>query len=380
MAEGAPPSVLLAVEQLRRQVPGGIGAYARGLLGGLAERSREGGPVDVTLLASRPPGRRTDDPLAAFGWPVIASRLPGPLLTRAWDHGLRHAPSGFDVVHSVSLATPTARPSSGSRAVVTVHDVAWQRHPEATTTRGRRWHQSALVRAREGGAALVVPSRLVAADVAAFGVDPGRITVVRGGADHLPEPDPAATEALLGRLGVPGEFLLTVGTLEPRKNMDRLVRAFHTVRPSLPGPWPLVIVGPAGWGREPSTGHDTDGIVFTGSVSGPVLAGLYRRARAFAYVPLTEGYGLPPLESMRVGTPSVVSAEVPSVHDLGEVGPAPARIVDPLDVEDIAAGLAAVLTDDALRSDLAARGAAHARARTWATVAREHVVLWRSLR
>ncbi len=377
--EGPPPSVLLAVEQLRRQVPGGIGAYASGLLGGLAERSREGDPVDVTLLASRAPGRRADDPLAAFGKPVITSWLPGPLLTRAWDHGLRHAPPDFDIVHSVSLAAPTLRRSSRSRLVVTVHDVAWRRHPEATTPRGRRWHELALVRAREGGAALVVPSRLVAADLEAFGVDAGRITVVRGGADHLPDPDPAATDELLGRLGVSGEFALSVGTREPRKNMDRLVRAFHRVRPSLPAPWPLVIVGPAGWGPEPSTRQETDGIVFTGSVSGPVLAELYRRARAFAYVPLTEGYGLPPLEAMRVGTPSVVADEVPSVHDLGEEGPAPARIVDPLDVDDIAAGLAAVLTDDALRADLAARGSAHALSRTWATTAREHIALWRSL-
>ncbi len=379
MADGRAPSVLLAVEQLRRRVPGGIGAYARGLLGGLAERSREGDPIDVTLLASRAPGRPADDPLATFGKPVIASRLPGPLLTRAWDHGLRHAPSGFDVVHSVSLATPTLRRSSRSRLVVTVHDVAWRRHPEATTPRGRRWHEFALARAREGVAALVVPSRLVAADVAAFGVDAGRITVVQGGADHLAAPDPAATDELFGRLGVSGEFLLTVGTLEPRKNVDRLVRAFHRVRPSLPAPWPLVIVGPAGWGPEPSTRHDADGIVFTGSVSGPVLAELYRRARAFAYVPLTEGYGLPPLEAMRVGTPSVVSDEVPSVHDLGEEGPAPARVVDPLDVDDIAAGLAAVLIDDALRADLAVRGSAHARTRTWGSVARQHIALWRSL-
>jgi glycosyltransferase involved in cell wall biosynthesis len=373
--------VLLAVEQLRRQVPGGIGAYARGLLAGLTERAREGDPVDVTLLASRAPGgRRADDPLAAFGKPIIASWLPGPLLTRAWDHGLLHAPPGFDVVHSVSPAAPTLRRSSRSRLVVTVHDLAWRRHPEATTARGRRWHEFALVRASEGEAALVVPSRLVAADVAAFGVDPGRITVVQGGCDHLPEPDPAAAAELLARLGVHGEFLLTVGTLEPRKNVDRLVRAFRRVRPSLPGPWPLVIVGPAGWGPEPTTRHDTDGIVFTESVTGPVLAELYGRARAFAYVPLTEGYGLPPLEAMRVGTPSVVSDEVPSVHDLGEEGPAPARIVDPLDIDDIAAGLAAVLTDDALRAELTARGSAHASTRTWGTAAREHIALWRSLR
>ena len=201
-----------------------------------------------------------------------------------------------------------------------------------------------------------------------------------GGADHLPEPDPAATDALLARVGVTGEFLLTVGTLEPRKNVDRLVQAFRQVRPSLPGPWHLLVVGPAGWGPESSTGHQTDGIVFTGALEGPVLAELYRRARAFAYVPLTEGYGLPPLEAMRVGTPTLAADEVPSVRDLGEAGPAPARIVDPLDVGDIAAGLAAVLTDDAVRADLAARGAAYARTRTWDAAARAHIELWRALR
>jgi glycosyltransferase involved in cell wall biosynthesis len=371
--------VLLAVEQLRRRVPGGIGVYTRGLLGGLAQCAREGDAVDVTLYASRVPRGRhgTDsDPLAAFGAPVITSRLPGPLLTRAWDHGVRRAPEGFDVVQSVSLASPSLRRSSRSRLVVTVHDVAWHRHPEATTPRGRLWHESALLRARDSGASLVVPSRLVAADLVGFGVDPDRITIVAGGADHLPDPDPAATDVVLRRLGVAGEFLLTVGTLEPRKNVDRLVRAFARVRPSLPQPWPLVVVGPDGWGPEPLTPLPSDGVVFLGSVSAPVLAELYRRARAFAYVPLTEGYGLPPLEAMRVGTPSVVSDEVPSVHDLGAPEPAPARIVDPLDIDDMAAGLATVLTDDAVRADLAARGAAYARTRTWGTAARRHIELW----
>jgi len=385
MPDRPPPSVLLVVEQLRRRVPGGIGAYARGLLGGLAACTGEGDDVDVTLLASRPPGGRlgragpAEDPLTAFGLPLTASRLPGPVLTRAWDHGLFHAPRGFDIVHSVSLASPAPRRSGRSRHVVMVHDVAWRRHPDATTRRGRRWHERALLRARRGGAAIVVPSRLVAADVAALGFDAARINVVPGGADHLPEPDPVATEALLAGLGVSGDFLLTVGTLEPRKNVDRLAEAFDRVRPSLPGPWRLVIVGPAGWGPEPTMRRD-DGIVFTGSVPAPVLADLYRRARAFAYVPLTEGYGLPPLEAMRAGTPAVVAAEVPSVHDLGEAVPAPALIVDPLDIDGIATALSAVLTDDGLRADLAARGSAFARTRTWHAAARSHIDLWRSLR
>jgi glycosyltransferase involved in cell wall biosynthesis len=380
VAESSAPTVLLAVEQLRRRVPGGIGAYARGLLSGLAANATDDGPVGVTLLASRSPGGAGDDPLAAFGRPTITSRLSGRLLTLAWDHGLSHAPEGFDVVHSVSLASPRLRRSSGARLVVTVHDVAWRRHPEATTRRGLRWHEGALARAGASGASLVVPSRLVAADLTAMGIAASRVTVVPSGADHLPAPDAAATEALLRRVGVGGEFLLTVGTLEPRKNLDRLVRAFGRVRGSLPGPWSLVVVGPEGWGPEPAEPQPADHVVFTGAVPDPVLAELYRRARAFAYVPLTEGYGLPPLEAMRARLPTVVSDEVPSVHDLGEAEPPPARIVDPLDIDDIAAGLAAVLTDDILRADLARRGVAHASARTWRSAAKAHLDLWRSLR
>ena len=324
VAEQSALTVLLAVEQLRRRVPGGIGAYARGLLGGLVVATTEGDGTEVTLMAGRAPGG-ADDPLAAFGHPLHTSRLPGRLLTRAWDHGLLRAPAGFDIVHSVSLASPRLRRSSPGRLVVTVHDVAWRRHPEATTRRGARWHEAALRQAKRSDAALVVPSRFVAADLAAMGIADGRVTVVPSGADHLPEPDADATDVLLRKLGVSGEFLLTVGTLEPRKNVNRLVRAF-------------------------------------------------------AYVPLTEGYGLPPLEAMRVGIPTVVSNEVPSVHDLGAMGPAPARIVDPLDIDDIARGLAAVLTDDALRAALGSQGAAYASARTWREAARAHIALWRSLR
>ncbi|HSZ35779.1 MAG TPA: glycosyltransferase family 1 protein [Acidimicrobiales bacterium] len=373
----ANPSVLIAVEQLRRPVPGGIGNYARGLLSGLGHLSEEGDGVAVTLFASRPP-RGAPDPLAAFGRPVAVSALPGPLLTRAWDYSLLRAPSGFDVVHSVSLAAPMLQRGSGGHLAVTVHDLAWRRHPEATTRRGRRWHEAALRRARDSGAALVAPSRLVAADLVASGVDEARITVVRGGTDHLAPPDEDATTALLRRAGVNGEFLLTVGTLEPRKNFERLVEAFRRARSQLPERWPLVIVGPTGWGHA-ARPPEADGVVFTGSVPDAVLSGLYRRARAFAYVPLTEGYGLPPLEAMRMGTPSVVSSEVPSVHDVGEPGTPPARIVDPLDIDDMAAGLVAVLTEDALRHDLAIQGSSFASARTWQAVAEAHVRLWRQL-
>jgi glycosyltransferase involved in cell wall biosynthesis len=367
----------MAVEQLRRAVPGGIGAYARGLLAGIAERTEEGEEVDLTLLASRGPGGA--DPLGDFGRPLLLSRLPSPVLTRAWDHGWVRVPAGFDVVHSVSLAAPPRRLAQRERHVVTVHDVAWRRHPETTTTRGARWHEAAYRRIRDSGAALIVTSKFVAADLMSDGVTGDRITIVHGGSDFFVPEDWAQTDALLGRLGVPGEFLLTVSTLEPRKNVDRLLAAYGRIRAELPEPWPLVIVGPAGWGPGLSSSPDQEGVVFAGAVSDAILTGLYRRARAFAYVPLTEGYGLPPLEAMRVGTPSVIANEVPSVVDLDAAGPPPARIVDPFDVDDIAAGLLAALNDEDVRTDLAERGQTHARSRTWRSAARQHIGLWRSL-
>ncbi len=377
MANSSNPSVLMAVEQLRRRVPGGIGAYARGLLRGLAECALSGDEVDLTLLASRLRGKQQHDPLLDFGRPLILSRLPGPLLTRSWDHGLAHMPSRFDVVHSVSLAAPPSRVHR--RSVVTIHDLAWRRHPEATTSRGRRWHESALLRARDSDASLVVTSKFVAADLATAGVASERITIVRGGSDHLVPPDDGAAGALLQQLGVTGEFLLTVSTLEPRKNVPRLMQAFRQVRPSLPEPWPLVVVGPTGWGAAVPSETEQEGVFLAGAVTDPVLTGLYARARAFAYVPLTEGYGLPPLEALRVGTPSVVSDQVPSVHDLGDEPTSPVLIVDPLDVDDISRGLLRALTDEDIRSDLSARGVVYATSRTWRAAAEQHLALWRSL-
>jgi glycosyltransferase involved in cell wall biosynthesis len=383
----AATSVLLAVEQLRRPVPGGIGTYARGLLSGLAQAEGDGGgdEIEVTLLASRRPGSlapwrpHTVDPLERYGKPMQLSRLPRRMMTRAWDRGLVRAPSGYDIVHSVTTAAPLAARSGGHSRIVTVHDLAWRRHPEATTGRGRRWHETSLRRAIESSASIVVPSRLVAADLITSGVDEARITIAPGGTDHLAEPDREATQVLLRQVGVTGEFVLTVGTLEPRKNLGRLVRAFTLARSSFPSPWPLVVVGPRGWRGGHSIASD-DGVAFTGAVSEVALAGLYASARAVAYVPLTEGYGLPPLEAMRTGTPTVVARGVPSVNDLDGPDDAPSRLVDPLDVEDIAAGLLDVMTNDRLRRDLVGRGATYVRSRTWRATAEAHVALWRSLR
>ncbi len=238
--------LLMMAEQLRRPAPGGIGTYIRGLLQGLDHLDADERP-ELTLVASRAPkGGRGADPLAELGYPVHAYPLPGPVLTRAWDRGLLRSPGRTDVVQATSLSTM----EPGRAALVTtVHDLLWRRVPEAYPARGRDWHEAALRRALRRSDRFIVPADVVAIDLVDAGASSGLIHVIPMGSDHLPPPDRAGATALLSTMGVDGPFLLSVGTLEPRKNLSRLVDAYERIRTSLPEPWPLVLVGPTGWGR-----------------------------------------------------------------------------------------------------------------------------------
>ena len=347
--------VLVVAEQLRRPVAGGIGTYARGLLRGLAASGE-----DVTLWASRAP-RGGPDPLSALG-PVVTSPLPAPALVRVWDRGFMRPPGHPDVVHATSFAMP---PAGRAPMSVMVHDLAWRHFPEAYPDRGRRWHEAALARALTRARLLIVPSATVADDLLAAGAPPARVEVVEEGCDHLAAPDDGAAGALLAGLGVTGDFLLTVSTLEPRKNLPRLLAAYGTVRDRLP---PLVVVGPAGWGPEVAPGP---GVVLAGLVTGGTLTALYRRARVVAYVPLREGFGLPVVEAMSCGAPVVASA-VPSAGGA-------ALEVDPFDVDAIAGALVRAATDGALRAELVAAGQARAGGLTWERAAEAHLRLWKEM-
>jgi glycosyltransferase involved in cell wall biosynthesis len=350
--------VLLVAEQLRRQVPGGIGTYVRGLASGL--EALDGGP-DVTLWASRHGGG--DDPIAALGR-VRTSSMPSKLLTRAWDVGLGGAPEGYDVVHATSLAVP---PGRGTPVSVLVHDVAFRHVPEAYPRRGLRWHEAALQRAIERARVLAAPSDDTADDLVAAGAPAERVRVFTDpyGCDHLPSADAEATAALLQRLRIDGEYLLTVSTLEPRKNLRRLVAAYRAARPRLPEPWPLMVVGPSGWGEELAP---EPGVVLAGMVPAPVLAGLYGRARLLAYVPLMEGFGLPAVEAMYACAP-VVASPMPSTGGA-------AFEVSPTDTDGIADALVEVAGQEGVRSRLVTAGVLRSSELTWAAAAKRHVELW----
>ena len=346
--------MLLVAQQLRRAVPGGIGTYIRGLVSALGEQ-------DVTLLASRASG---DDAIAPLGRPTVAVPLTGPLATRAWDVGMLRAPAGFDVVHAASLATPATRRTP---LVVAVHDLAWRQVPDAFPPRGRRWHEAALGRATMRGARFAVPTAVTADALVAGGIARARIEVVEPmyGCDHLPPADTRSAAELLTRLRIDGPYLLSVATLEPRKNLARLLEAFTLARPHLPEPWPLVVVGARGWGEDV---RPPPGVFFTGFVPDAVLAALYAGARCTAYVPLMEGWGLPAVEAMAACTP-VVATPMPSTAGA-------AVEVDPLDVSSIADGLVTAAGDEARRAELVTAGLLRAWELRWESAAAAHVDLW----
>jgi len=318
----------------------------------------------VTLAASRAPGG--PDPLGVWGWPVRSSPLPGPLLSRLWDRGLgRGLVTDASVVHATSLAAPLGGPAP---VAVMVHDVLWREVPDTFPPRGRRWHEAALERALRQAAVLVTPAERTAALLREAGAATDRVVVIAEGADHLPAGDPVGASSLLSRLGVTTPYLLSVSTLEPRKNLARLAEAYTFARDALPEPWPLVVVGPEGWGTALSP---APGVKLAGVVSDPVLVALYAGARCVAYVPLVEGWGLPPVEAMGSGTP-VVASPMPSTAGA-------ALEVDPFDVDAIAAGLVAAAADDRRRSELVTAGLRRVGELTWETTARRHVEVWERL-
>lgn len=402
--------VLVVAEHLRRPVPAGIGTYATGLLDGLIAMARSpegaaaaggagsaadpgpaeaggagsvadpgpadsrmgrGSDVEVTLLAGR--RRRRDqsvpDPLARWPWPVAETPLPGRGTVRLWDSGMLQPKVPHDVMHAVSQAFP--RPVAPMS--VMVHDLSYRHHPSAFPPRGRRWHEASLRRALRQAAVIVTPSEATAADLREEGAS--RVEVVEHGADHLPAPDHEAAAALLSGHGVKGPYLLSVGTQEPRKNLARVLVAYSSIRSRLPEPWPLVVVGPPGWGAGVApAGQDVarvEGVVPVGRVDDPVLAGLYAGARCLVYMPLLEGFGLPPVEAMSLGVP-VAASPMPSSGGA-------ALEADPLDTEAMGEAMLAAAGDESVRAKLVEAGRRRAGTLTWERSARQHVEIWRSL-
>ncbi len=370
---------LLVVEQLRRKIPGGIGTYTRSILESLAkvqvDPSVDTGVdtgvdagVEVELFASRN-GEGGPDPLMGFGFPVRTSRLPHPLAQRAWDRGLdppKLEPG--ELLHSFSMGGPRLK-SKANRSIFTIYDTAWIEVPETFPKRGRAWHAGAFEHIRKSGSHVVTISERSLTSLVNEGIDPEQLTLIPPGSDHLSVADKGATEALLAELGVESAFILSVSTLEPRKNLKRLVEGFRRFRALNAEPIDLVVVGPKGW--NDSEIDPTPDVHLAGLVPSSVLAGLLTKATSLVYVPIYEGFGLPVLEA-NVSCVPVVASDIPASEGC-------ALIVDPLDPDSIAHGIERSIFDTRLRSELVTCGLLRASEMTWERSAVEHLNLWKKL-
>ena len=355
----------------------GVGHYTRQLVHALARVGPEHHFYVVTPPALRVLGRRrvrrADFPepnveLIVPGWRASMRAAVARRLGRSPEIGRGVDPPG-DVFHATNHMFPFRL--RRARSVLTIHDVTVLLFPE--------WHppaRRALLGRALGPAAgradrIVAPSHHTRMDILKLlPVEPERVVVVPEGIDPAFEPRPEAeVAARLAPLGLrKGEYLLFLGTIEPRKNLTRLLQAAEAAGPEI---GQLVLAGGHGWsdaairaaiarlgraGGVRALGYVPDGL------RPPLLAG----ARAFVYPSLYEGFGLPPLEAMACGTPVLTS----NVSALPEVLGDAALYVDPTDVSALAAALTRLWRDDALRADLRARGLAHVSQFSWDRTAR----------
>ncbi|MFQ5811568.1 MAG: glycosyltransferase family 4 protein, partial [Anaerolineae bacterium] len=207
-----------------------------------------------------------------------------------------------------------------------------------------------------------------------YGIEPDKITVVYPGYDTLasrPVRDEKAIEAVKARYDVVGDYILFVGTLQPRKNLTRLIEAFSNLQYPISN-IQLVIAGKRGWLYEKIFRRveelNLEGtVLFPGYIAAEDLPALLYGARLFVFPSLYEGFGLPVLEALACGTPVVCS----NASSLPEVAGDAALLVDPLDVEGLAAAMERVLGDEELRAELIERGFEQARKFSWERCARE---------
>jgi glycosyltransferase involved in cell wall biosynthesis len=317
-------------------------------------------------------------------WPRLRVRrtLPHTPLVRVpftLSAELRRRP--VDLLH----VQYTAPPLAPCPVVATIHDLSFEHLPQ--TFKRRSWMQLRLTvrRTARRAAHVITPSESTRRDVVGtYGLRPERVSVIPlAAAPHFrPVTDKGELARVLGRYGIEGEYFLAVGSIQPRKNLARLVAAYSDLRRKRPrSNLPqLVLVGRQAWlygetlrAIEEHGVHDST--ILTGYVSESDLPALYSGAICFAYPSYFEGFGLPPLEAMRCGTP-VITGNLTSLPEVvGDAG----LLIDPFDTGALAAALARLFDDADLRAELRARSLARSSAFDWRETARRTLEVYRSI-
>jgi len=298
---------------------------------------------------------------------TLISPEPGLLNRRWWSIGLPLylARSSFDLFHGTNYEIPFW---SRCPSVVTIHDLSLLLHPEAhrqNLVRRARWR---LPRMAKSATRIITPSESVKREVCEIlKIKPDKVVVTpEAPRSTFKRREGAAVVELRQRLGIGEDFILFVGTVEPRKNLRRLVEAFDQLLRTTSLSPQLVIAGGQGWlmddfGSVIKQKKLEDRICRTGYLQDEELCALYSSCKAFIYPSLYEGFGLPPLEAMACGAP-VITSRIPSITET--VGMA-ARLVDPRDVNDLSRAIAEMLSDEQERKHFSEAGTEHVKQFTW---------------
>jgi glycosyltransferase involved in cell wall biosynthesis len=281
-----------------------------------------------------------------------------------------------DIAHFTNGMIPLGSPVP---TIVTIHDMSLRLYPRCHPVRRLLLNRPLMRVAIRTAAAIVTVSHSARRDLLKLhGVPPDRVSVVHEAAS--PAFRPISDRALLAhtraRYSLPQRFMLYVGTIEPRKNLLRLMSAFAAARKA--GiPQQLVCVGPYGWASRDLSGHIAqlgirDAVQFTGYLPFEDLPAIYNLADFFAFPSLYEGFGLPVVEAMASGLPVMTS----NTSSLGEIAGDAAETIDPTDTGAMTDAIRRLAMDAELRRDRSERGLKRARDFSWAQTAREMLAVY----
>jgi glycosyltransferase involved in cell wall biosynthesis len=351
----------------------GVGYYSEHLLQHLAREAESTG--DELIVVSNQP-IETDRPLPPHVRVHDGHRFPlriGWLALRAARALEALEP---DVAHFTNGMMPLGSPVS---TVVTIHDMSLRLYPHCHPIRRRVLNRPLMHAAIRRASAIVAVSHSARRDLLRFhAVAPERVTVVHEAASPVFQPirDRERLDAVRRRYALPDRFMLYVGTIEPRKNLPRLLEAFRSAR-AAGIPHHLVAVGPYGWlSRDLAARIDRLGlrafVHLTGYVPFEDLPAIYNLGEFFVFPSLYEGFGLPVVEAMACATPVITSNR----SSLAEIAGDAAEQVEPESAEALACAMRQLAGDRELREDLAARGLARARSFSWTETARRMLAVY----
>jgi len=348
----------------------GVSGYSASLLEALAELSaKSAGRLQLVLHA-------LDAEVEPGAWRRLLGQLPG-VVRRGPGRWPRRR--DLDLFHIPTFADPACFKGP---VVFTVHDLTFLTHPRFHVPENRNQCLLSTLRAVSLGATMIAVSEATASEIRKWFVLPdASLRVVHEAASEVfvtlgrDELD-AARRRLRDRFGLDGQFVLSVGTIEPRKNIGRLMKAHGGLDQKLRDRVPLALVGGAGWKRnDVHDGAWPDFVRRLGPVSESDLVALYNAATVVAYPSLVEGFGLPVLEAMACGTPVLTSDR----SSLAEVAGNSAVCVDPHDVRAIRRGLETLLGDPSLRHRYREAGLERASTFSWGRAAEETAAVYREI-